>query len=129
MKQEIYGYTTRGESVTSRPLTDLDLAKQDLDNHFHTRKGEKWCNPDFGSNLPYYVFQPLDEATVDLIEQDVIEVIKYDPRFQLKSNTVRVDRDAQSVTVTAEMMYVPTATPTTLQVKFDREFENAGQEF
>ena len=71
MKQQIYGYTTRGESITSNPLTDIELAKQDLDNHFHIRKGEKWCNPKFGSNLPYYVFQPMDEITIGQIEQEV----------------------------------------------------------
>lgn len=123
MKEQIYGYTTRTDSVTSIQLTDLELAKQDLDNHFHIRKGEKWCNPTFGSNLPYYVFQPLDEITIELIEQDVIDVIEYDPRFQLKSKTVRVEQDAHYVTVRAEVIYLPTTTPTDLVIKFDREFD------
>ena len=123
MKEQIYGYTTREGSVTSVQLTDLELAKQDLDNHFHIRKGEKWCNPTFGSNLPYYVFQPLDEITIELIEQDVIDVIEYDPRFQLKSKTVRVEQDAHYVTVRAEVIYLPTTTPTDLVIKFDREFD------
>lgn len=128
MKEKIFGYTTRGATTTSEILTDLDLAKQDLDNHFHIRKGEKWTNPTFGSNLPYYVFQPLDDITVDLIEQDVIEVINYDPRFNLINNTVRVEEDANTITVRAEIVYLPTTTPTDLVLKFDREF-NAEQEF
>lgn len=123
MKEQIYGYTTRAGSITSTQLTDLELAKQDLDNHFHIRKGEKWCNPTFGSNLPYYVFQPLDEITIELIEQDVIDVIEYDPRFRLQSKTVRVEQDAHYVTVRAEVIYLPTTTPTDLVIKFDREFD------
>ena len=67
----IIGYTTKNTTSTSKILRDLDLAKQDLENHFHIRKGEKWTNPDFGSNLPYLVFQPLDDLTVDEIEDDV----------------------------------------------------------
>ena len=128
MKEQIFGYTTQGTTYTSKTLVDLDLALQDLNNHFHIRKGEKWTNPEFGSNLPYYVFQPLDDVTVDLIEQDVLDVINYDPRFSLVTNTVRVEEDASTVTVRAEIIYLPATTPTDLVIKFDREF-NETQEF
>jgi phage baseplate assembly protein W len=119
----IIGYTTIDQEHTSRTLTDLDLAKRDLLNHFAIRKGEKWTDPDFGSNLPYYVFQPLDEATVDLITQDVFDVVTNDPRFEMASDQVIVNNNAQSVTVVVELIYLPTTTATDLQIKFDREFE------
>jgi phage baseplate assembly protein W len=119
----IIGYTTIDQEYTSRTLTDLDLAKRDLLNHFAIRKGEKWTDPDFGSNLPYYVFQPLDEPTVDLITQDVFDVVTNDPRFEMASDQVIVDDDGQSVTVVVELIYLPTTTATDLQIKFDREFE------
>ena len=119
----IIGYTTIDQEHTSRTLTDLDLAKRDLLNHFAIRKGEKWTDPDFGSNLPYYVFQPLDEATVDLITQDVFDVVTNDPRFEMASDQVTVNNNAQSVTVVVELIYLPTTTATDLQIKFDREFE------
>lgn len=119
----IIGYTTIAQENTSRQLTDLELAKRDLLNHFAIRKGEKWTNPEFGSNLPYYVFQPLDDATVDLIEQDVYDVVTNDPRFELASETVTVDNQGQSVIVEVQLIYLPTTTATDLQIKFDREFE------
>lgn len=119
----IIGYTTVDQEYTSKPLTDLELAKRDLLNHFGIRKGEKWTNPDFGSNLPYYVFQPLDQITIDLITQDVFDVVTYDPRFELSSEEVIVNDDGQSVTVIIELLYIPTTTATDLQIKFDREFE------
>ena len=81
--KKIIGYTTVGEQYDARYLTDLELAKQDLKNHFNIRKGEKWTNPEFGSNLPLYVFQPLDDQTLYLIEQDVSDVVTFDPRFEL----------------------------------------------
>jgi len=118
---KIIGYTTIGEKNTSKQLSDLDLAKQDLSNHFSIRKGEKWTNPEFGSNLPYYVFQPLDDITVDLIQQEVSNIVNYDPRFNLLSEIVRVEEDKNAVTILIELLYLPTTTATELEVKFDRE--------
>ena len=77
----IVGYTTVNQKNASLRLNDLELAKRDLLNHFHIRKGEKWTQPDFGSNLPYYVFQPLGDSTVQLIKDEVYEIVTYDPRF------------------------------------------------
>jgi phage baseplate assembly protein W len=119
----IIGYTTIEQENTSKQLTGLELAKRDLLNHFSIRKGEKWTNPEFGSNLPYYVFQPLDSATVDLITQDVFDVVSNDPRFEVLSEDVKVDNVGQSVIVEVQLMYLPTTTATDLQIKFDREFQ------
>lgn len=120
----IIGYTTIEQENTTRQLTGIDLAKRDLLNHFAIRKGEKWTNPNFGSNLPYYVFQPLDDQTVDLISQDVFDVVSNDPRFEVASEEVTVNDTEQSVTVSVQLIYIPTTTATDLQIKFDREFQD-----
>ncbi len=121
--KKIIGYTTVGERYDARYLTDLELAKQDLKNHFNIRKGEKWTNPEFGSNLPLYVFQPLDDQTLYLIEQDVSDVVTFDPRFDLIDKNVTVVHDAGEVTVSIKLMYLPTTTATDLILKFDDEFQ------
>ena len=118
---KIQGYTSIDQNTVTKRLSDLELAKQDLHNHFKIRKGEKWTNPEFGSNLPYYVFQPLDDITKDLISNDVYEVVTYDPRFELRSQDVRVEQDAHFVIVRVELVYLPTTTPTDLEIKFDTE--------
>lgn len=120
---KITGYTTTLNDFTSTTLTNLDLAKQDLINHFHIRKGEKWTNPDFGSDLPFYVFQPLDESIIDLINTEVLTIVSNDPRFELNSSKVNVQSDAQAITIIVQLIYLPTTTATELQVKFDRDFE------
>ena len=120
---KIYGYSTIGESLTPKQLTGVELAKRDLENHFQIRKGEKWTNPTFGSMLPFYVMEPLDNLTVDLVKQDVLEVISYDPRFNVDKNTILVDFDESKIEVNATLIYLPTTTKTTLELKFDREFE------
>ena len=119
----IIGYTTKNTKTTTKTLTGLELAKQDLENHFHIRKGEKWTNPEFGSNLPFLVFQPLDQLTVSEIEDDVITIVGYDPRFELSDSTITVTEDTSFVYVSANLIYLPTKTATDLQLKFDKEFE------
>ena len=117
----IVGYTTVDQQHGSLRLQGLELAKQDLMNHFKIRKGEKWTNPNFGSNLLNYIFQPLDDNTTEAINDEVYEIVSYDPRFKLASNDIIVDQDAHSVTVTVKLMYLPTTTATDLQIKFDSE--------
>lgn len=119
----IIGYTTTNTKSTSKTLAGLELAIQDLTNHFHIRKGEKWTNPEFGSNLPYLVFEPLDDRTINEIEEDVINVVNYDPRFLLNSSSIVVSEDANFVYVSANLTYLPTKTATDLQLKFDKEFQ------
>ena len=117
----IIGFTNSQTSCTSVVLTDLELAKQDLRNHFSITKGEKWTLPDFGSNIPNYIFEPLDDTIIELIQQDVVDVVSYDPRFQVSSHDIKVSEDAYTVAVNIELTYVPLAQITTLELLFDRD--------
>ena len=54
-------------SDKSNQLFDLDLIKQDLVNHFYTRKGERVMNPNFGSVIWDMLYEPLDEHNKELI--------------------------------------------------------------
>ena len=119
----IIGYTTINSPYTSKVLTGLELAKQDLLNHFKIRKGEKWTDPTFGCDLPLYIFEPLDQYTIDSIEEEVYNVISYDPRFEVNESSITVKQDKHSVTVNVKLTYLPTTTATELQIKFDNEFE------
>ena len=118
----IFGYTTISEPYTSKSLSGLELAKQDLLNHFKIRKGEKWTDPTFGCDLELYVFQPLDQETQNSINEEVYNVISYDPRFEVSDSTINVVHDTHSVTVNVKLTYLPTTTATELQIKFDKEF-------
>lgn len=123
---EIFGYTTINQPYTSKSMSGLELAKQDLMNHFYIRKGEKWTDPTFGCDLELYVFEPLDNITQNAINEEVYRVVSYDPRFEVVDSNIRVEQDAHTVTVSVKLNYLPTTTATDLQIKFDREFiENA----
>jgi phage baseplate assembly protein W len=118
---EIIGYTTVEQAYTSKGLSGLELAKRDLLNHFHIRKGEKWTDPAFGCDLPFYVFEPLDDDTIQSIREEVFAVVNYDPRFEVNDTNVRVIQEEHYVTVNVKLTYLPTITATDLQIKFDRE--------
>lgn len=119
----IIGYTTIDQPYTSSNLSNIDLAKRDLLNHFHIRKGEKWTDPEFGCDLPLYIFQPLDDITMDSIREEVYNVVNYDPRFTVNDTNIIVNQDTHYVTVNVKLTYVPTTTAIDLQIKFDNEFQ------
>lgn len=121
MADIIIGSTNTLGTCSSVTLTGLDLAKKDLENHFNIKKGEKWGNPNFGTNIPYYLFDVIDDLVVESIQEEVVEVIEYDPRFSLLNENVIVDHDANSVTVSVDIRYLPLNQVDTLIIKFDRE--------
>lgn len=76
------GFNTIGQRKKFR-LTDLELVKRDLVNHFSIRKGEKLMNPNFGSIIWNMLYEPLNPETKAIIVEDVKKVISYDPRLQV----------------------------------------------
>ena len=45
----------------TRKLHDIELAKQDLKNHFHTKRGERVMKPSFGSMIWQLMFEPWND--------------------------------------------------------------------
>ena len=91
------GFSTLA-GVKSNQLYDLDLIKQDLINHFYTRKGERVMEPDFGSVIWDMLYEPLDETNKEIIVDDCKNIIISDPRVDLRDiylteseNGIRVD--------------------------------------
>jgi len=98
----VYKGTYKGFStvagVKSNQLYDLDLIKQDLINHFYTRKGERVMEPDFGSVIWDMLYEPMDETNKEIIVDDCKKIIISDPRVDLRDiylteseNGLRVD--------------------------------------
>lgn len=82
------GFSTVGKNRKFR-LTDFELIKQDLTNHFHIRKGEKLMNPDFGTIIWNVLHEPFTEELKSLIAADVKNIANYDPRIAVDSIIVR----------------------------------------
>ena len=116
------GYSSIGQLAESRILTDKDIAKRDLMNHFYTRKGERVVNPEFGSIIWDMLFEPMDLYTENLIQEDVERIINSDPRWNLINSVVQKPDD-HSITVHTNVEYVDTGTAEELFLNFVGEVE------
>jgi len=100
-------------------VTDRDLIKQDLYNHFNIRKGEKLMNPDFGTIIWNMLFDPLTETTKQMIMDDIKKVAAYDPRLSIDNVVVsQLDKGLQ---IELELRYVTTDETETMTMRFSGE--------
>lgn len=118
MKSQFRGYSSVDTSFLSPVRYDLDLARQDLLNQFHTRLGERVMMPRFGTIIWELLFDPLDERTERLIRDDVERIITEDPRWDLRSITVAEGPNA--LTIEAVVIYRPTDEIIVLPLTFDK---------
>lgn len=112
------GISTVNNNFGSIKLTDTDLIKRDLLNHFAIRKGEKLMNAQFGTSLRDLIMDPLTDETKALIVQEVDAVVNNDPR--VRSEGVTLDEYEGGLQVEMTIRYVITNQVENLMIKFDR---------
>lgn len=86
-------------------IKDIELVKLDLLNHIYTRKGERVMMPTFGTRIPDMPFEPLDEMSLMIIEEDLLEVVKFDPRVELMQMSVIPDYDNNMIVASLRLLY------------------------
>ena len=94
------------QAKKSFSITDVELVKLDLLNHIFTRKGERVMMPNFGTRIPDLAFEPLDEVTISILEDDLRAVFAFDPRVELISLTITPLYDNNAVVASAKLLYV-----------------------
>ncbi len=94
------------ERIKQFEINDVELVKLDLLNHIFTRKGQRVMMPTFGTVIPDLVFEPLDEETLEILEDELRTVFDYDPRVEIVSLELDVQADQQTVTVPVQLFYV-----------------------
>ena len=100
-------------------LTDLELIKRDLLNHFSIRKGEKLMNPNFGSLIWNILFEPLTADVKALIVEDIRRVVSYDPRVRI--DNVLVDQFDYGLQIQLELTFLPDNLSDVLSLQFNRD--------
>lgn len=103
-------------------LTDFELVKQDLFNHFHIRKGEKLMNPNFGTLIWNILFEPFTDEIKNLIVKDVQSVVSYDPRISV--DNITVTQYEYGLQIALELTYIPTNQTELLNFKFDKSSQS-----
>lgn len=74
------GFSSVDETTANTQLYDFDLIKQDIINHFKTKKGERLMNPTFGSIIWDLLMEPLTPDVRNALKEDVNTICTYDPR-------------------------------------------------
>jgi len=112
------GFSTVNNNFGSSKLTDTDLIKRDLLNHFAIRKGEKLMNGEFGTSLRDLIMDPLTDETKAIVIQEVNAVIENDPR--VRSEGITLDEYENGLQIEMAVRYVIDNQVENLVVRFDR---------
>jgi phage baseplate assembly protein W len=117
LRQVFKGFSSRADQNNFR-LYDFELIKQDLLNHFHTRRGERLMNPQFGTIIWDMLFEPMTEQLKESIVDNVNEIINYDPR--LVAQNVIVTTYESGIQIECILKYLPYNIQQSMQLRFDQ---------
>ena len=119
MAKNIYrGFSTLNRRNNFR-VSDYDLVRQDLYNHFNIRKGEKLMNPNFGTIIWNMLFDPLTTETKKIMIDDVRRIVNYDPRIAVQN--VILNEFDRGLQIEIELTYLTTNQTDTISMNFDRD--------
>lgn len=117
------GYNTVDNIFGSIRLTESQLVRRDILNHFNVNQGESVMRPNFGTIIKSIVFEPLTEETQDLIIDEVQRVVQSDPRVQMAD--MELQEFESGIQVAMTLNYVNTDLSEQLFIKFDRDTQSA----
>lgn len=87
-------------------IQDIQLVELDLLNQIYTQRGSRVMMPTFGTIIPSLVFEPLDQTTIEAVEDELLTVFKFDPRVKLLDMQVVPNYNTNSLMVTALLQYI-----------------------
>jgi phage baseplate assembly protein W len=84
MKATFTGFSTVSSSPKENfKLYDIDLIRQDLLNHFHTRIGERVMRPEFGCRIWDYLLEQFTPSLKAAIISEATRICSEDPRVEI----------------------------------------------
>ncbi len=112
------GFSTVGRNKKFR-LTDFELIKQDLINHFQIRKGEKLMNPNFGTIIWNVLYDPFTPELKSAIIADIKAIAAYDPRVSI--DNVIVTEYEYGIQIELELRYLQTNQTNLMNLRFNNQ--------
>ena len=85
-----------GQSNFALNYTTLDQAKTNLINLLLTHKGERFMQPNFGTNLRRFLFQPNTSDIESELRNEILDTIKRWLPF-IKVGTLKISRDIKDI--------------------------------
>jgi phage baseplate assembly protein W len=113
------GFSTVNPSSQGSKLYDFELIKQDIINHFNTRKGQRVMNPEFGTIIWDLIMEPLTPQVKDLLTQDIKTICSFDPRVYPMQIDINEYEQGYLVEITVALRN--TNQSTTMKLAFDQK--------
>ena len=113
------GFSTTDKFKPPYTVTDIELVKVDLMNHFGTRKGERVMVPEFCTIIYDLLMEPMDARVKKLIIDDVTRIVQLDPR--VKSSDIKVTEIEQALLIEIQLLYLPDGITYEMAVQFNTE--------
>lgn len=110
-----------GNAVFNSTYETKDALKANLINYFLTNKGERYLNPDFGSDIKKLLFDNLTEEKIDTLEGIVARDIDlFFPRVRPTDINVLADPDQNLVVLQMKYSIIDTNIEDELIINFEQ---------
>ena len=120
VRRHIYkGFSTVDNLNSDAKLFDFELIKQDILNHFNTRKGERVMNPEFGTIIWDLIMEPLTDQIRELLTADIKNICSFDPRTTPLE--IKINEYDQGYLVEITLLIKSTNETATLRLAFDQK--------
>ena len=113
------GFSTIDPTNTGSKLYDFDLIKQNLLNHFNTRKGQSVMNPKFGTIIWDTLMEPLTPQIRDALTKDIEEICNSDPRVY--PTQIQVNEYERGYLIEVSLVMRHNDQSSTLRLAFDQK--------
>ena len=99
-------------------VTDFELVKTDIINHFNIRRGEKLMNPNFGTIIWDLLFEPMSDSLREEITADVKSIFSYESRVELDS--IIITEYEHGLQLELDVTYIPEDQSDKIYLDFNR---------
>jgi phage baseplate assembly protein W len=102
-------------------LTNSEAVKRSVRNLILTQRGERFFQPNIGSNIQNILFEPISDYTSDVLKELIIETIKnHEPRAISTDVIIRADEAKNSYNVSIFFYIINNADPVAVNVNLAR---------
>ena len=113
------GFSTTNPDNRGSKLYDFDLIKQNILNHFNTRKGQRLMNPTFGTIIWDTIMEPLTPQIRTVLTKDIEEICNSDPRVY--PTQIQVNEYEQGYLIDIVLVMKNTDQSSSLKLVFDQK--------
>jgi phage baseplate assembly protein W len=101
---------------------DENSINQSLLTLFSTKRGERFFNPSYGSDIYKYLYEPFDKLTADNIVSELSNTINFWEGNRLSITSINIDLNHSNLAYNVKIIYSIKSTPLsgTFEIKLQK---------